>query len=76
LERGHPVFVLGAEVVVTSIGGANLSVIIERIIHIEWEGPYSLSQLDTLNDLRKDYGLYQIYGHHPIYGSNVLLYIG
>lgn len=34
----------------------------ERIIHIEWEGPYSLNQLDTLKDLRKDYGLYQIYG--------------
>ena len=48
----------------------------ERIIHIEWEGPYSLSQLDTLKDLRKDRGLYQIYGHHPVYGSNVLLYIG
>jgi hypothetical protein len=48
----------------------------ERIIHIEWEGPYSLNQLDTLKDLRKDRGLYQIYGHHPVYGSNVLLYIG
>ena len=48
----------------------------ERIIHIEWAGPYSLSQLDTLKDSRKDRGLYQIYGHHPVYGSNVLLYIG
>ena len=45
----------------------------ERIIHTEWEGPYSLNQLDTLKDLRKDRGLYQIYGHHPVYGSNVLL---
>jgi hypothetical protein len=49
---------------------------VERIIHIEWDGPYSLDQLDSLKDLRKDHGLYQIYGHHPIYGSNVLLYIG
>jgi len=48
----------------------------ETIIHIEWEGPYSLNQLNTLKDLRKDRGLYQIYGHHPVYGSNVLLYIG
>jgi hypothetical protein len=48
----------------------------ERIIHIEWEGPYSLNQLDTLKDLRKDHVLYQIYGHHPVYGSNVLLYTG
>jgi len=36
---------------------------------------YSLNQLDTLKNLRKDYGLYQIYGHHPVYGSNVLLCI-
>jgi len=48
----------------------------ERIIHIEWAGPYSLDQLDTLKDVRKDHGLYQVYGHHPVYGSNVLLYIG
>src|ERR1035441_2585568 len=48
----------------------------ERIIHIEWEGPHSLNQLDSLKDVRKDRGLYQIYGHHPVYGSNVLLYIG
>jgi len=32
--------------------------------------------MDTLKDLLKDRGLYQIYGHHPVYGSNVLLYIG
>jgi hypothetical protein len=48
----------------------------EAIIHIQWQGPYSLKQLDTLKDLRKDRGLYQIYGHHPVYGANVLLYIG
>src|ERR1035438_3521697 len=59
-----------------SIGGANFNVMVERIIHIEWEGPYSLNQLDTLKDLHKDRGLYQIYGHHPVYGSSVLLYIG
>ena len=34
----------------------------ETIIHIEWEGPYSLNQLDTLKDLRKDHGLYQYMG--------------
>ena len=48
----------------------------EKIIHIEWDGPYSLDQLETLKDVHKDHGLYQVYGHHPIYGSNVLLYIG
>lgn len=45
-------------------------------IHIEWEGPKILSDLNSLNDPKYDYGLYQIYGGHPIYGANTLLYIG
>ena len=63
----------------------------ETNIRIEWEGPYSmkdigydwhedeyknLSKLKKLNDESKDYGVYQVYGHHPVYGNNVLLYIG
>ncbi len=47
----------------------------ETIIHIDWEGPV---QLDTAKTLRgaTDYGVYQIYGGHPVYGSSALLYIG
>ncbi len=45
-------------------------------IHIFWEGPYSLEGLSQLNDESQDYGIYQIYGHHLLYGSSVLLYIG
>ena len=56
-------------------------------IRIEWKGPYGLTDIgfdgekyvikDTeLDDKKKDYGLYQIYGFHPVYGSSVLLYIG
>jgi hypothetical protein len=45
-------------------------------IHIFWSGPFSLKQVKELRDDSKDYGIYQIYGHHPLYGSNVLLYIG
>jgi len=59
-------------------------------ISIGWDGPYTLEEIglqedslkyslkkDTqLNNEAKDYGVYQIYGHHPIYGANVLLYIG
>jgi len=57
-------------------------------IRITWEGPYNLADLgynkedekyDTsskLDDQKKDYGIYQVYGFHPIYGDNVLLYIG
>ena len=47
-----------------------------HIIHIQWEGPYNLEQLSILNNKQIDYGVYQIYGGHPVYGSNVLLYIG
>lgn len=48
----------------------------ENIIHIEWDGPYLFSKLSELNNYEIDYGLYQIYGSHPVYGSNKLLYIG
>jgi hypothetical protein len=48
-------------------------------IYITWEGPFTLKDLKNnkyLKDEDEAYGLYQIYGTHPIYGSNVLLYIG
>lgn len=47
-----------------------------KIIHIEWEGPFSFDDLIKLDDKKSDYGVYQIYGSHSIYGSDVLLYIG
>lgn len=46
------------------------------LIQLMWEGPYSLSDLDKLNNTDKDYGIYQVYGTHPVYGQNKLLYIG
>ena len=47
-----------------------------RSVTIEWEGSFCLDYvIDELNG-RDDYGLYQIYGHHIVYGSNSLLYIG
>ncbi|SOC44468.1 NUMOD4 motif-containing protein [Ureibacillus acetophenoni] len=45
-------------------------------IQIDWEGPYKLDELHTLQNEETDYGIYQIYGKHQIYGSDVLLYIG
>ncbi len=58
-------------------------------IRIEWDGPYSLHDIGYdekeqnykneaifLNDEHKDIGIYQVYGCHPIYGNDVLLYIG
>jgi len=58
-------------------------------IRIEWDGVYSLEDIGydvqtevyslkkaTLNDESSDYGIYQVYGTHPVYGTDVLLYIG
>lgn len=45
------------------------------VIHVQWDGPFALEQILQLND-DHDYGVYQVYGSHPIYGSDVLLYIG
>ena len=47
-----------------------------RQITIEWEGPFTIEHVLKLKDRQKDYGLYQIYGPHPVYGPDSLLYIG
>lgn len=47
----------------------------EIIIHLEWEGPTPLKAVSALKE-PSDYGVYQIYGAHPVYGSSCLLYIG
>jgi hypothetical protein len=47
-----------------------------RLIQIQWEGPFNLIDLPSLTNGEFDYGIYQIYGKHPVYGKDVLLYIG
>lgn len=47
-----------------------------KIIQLIWEGPFQLHQLEILQNDSINYGVYQIYGKHPIYGNDVLLYIG
>lgn len=47
-----------------------------RLVQLQWEGPYKLTDIPSLNNEEWDYGIYQIYGKHPVYGSDVLLYIG
>lgn len=47
-----------------------------KLIQIEWEGSYYLNDLPTLTNEETDYGIYQVYGKHPVYGNDVLLYIG
>jgi len=46
-----------------------------KIIEICWEGPFNTKKVESL-DNSGDYGLYQIYGTHTIFGQNSLLYIG
>ena len=46
-------------------------------IEIEWEGPKSLKEvLENEKTVDENFGLYQIYGDHAIYGRDTLLYIG
>lgn len=45
------------------------------LINILWDGPHSLDAMRSFDNSDTDYGLYQIYGHHPVYGPS-LIYIG
>ena len=47
-----------------------------QVIHVQWEPPCTLAEAREMRDPVKDRGVYQIYGSHPVYGSDVLLYIG
>lgn len=46
------------------------------IVHVHWSGPYTIDTITALNNPTYDYGVYQVYGSHPIYGTDVLIYIG
>ena len=47
----------------------------ELVIHRDWSGPHSLNDIASFSG-PKDFGIYQVYGAHHVYGSDVLLYIG
>jgi hypothetical protein len=44
-------------------------------IDIYWEGPMNFDEVTSKNR-GTDFGIYQVYGYHPIHGDNTLLYIG
>ena len=46
-----------------------------EIIEIKWDGPYSIDEVKKLNG-DSDYGLYQVYSGHHIFGPDTLIYIG
>ena len=49
----------------------------EEIFEVYWEGPFDPTDVEKLDDTDdKNFVLYSVYGSHPLYGKNVLLYIG
>jgi len=46
-----------------------------KIIQIIWDGPKTIAEVKLCSE-NPDRGVYQIYGPHPVYGENVLVYIG
>ncbi len=45
------------------------------VVHLQWDGPCNWKEKDKLNG-ECDYGIYQVYGCHSVYGVDTLLYIG
>lgn len=48
----------------------------QRIVHVQWQGPLNREASLASRRVPSDFGVYQIYGSHPVYGLNTLLYIG
>ena len=48
---------------------------LNRVVHLQWDRPFSWDAKDALTG-PTDYGIYQIYGCHSVYGVDTLLYIG
>src|SRR5699024_6467310 len=46
------------------------------IIAIMWAGPYKMGEISSGFKDSSDYGIYQIYATHNVYGPDALLYIG
>jgi len=44
-----------------------------RRVKVIWEKPIDVDSAFSLNDEEDDYGLYQIYGHHIVFGAGSLL---
>ena len=52
----------------------------EEIYEVYWDGPFTLKQLEQYaseeSDLAKNWSLYAKYEDHPLYGRNILSYVG
>lgn len=48
-----------------------------RRVRVEWTGPFTVAALKERGWTdENEYGLYQVYGHHVVFGSGALLYVG
>lgn len=47
-----------------------------QLIEIKWSGPFTYDELLKFESADHGPGLYMVYGNHPVYGNDVLLYIG
>jgi len=47
-----------------------------NVVHLLWKEFEWNDDVYTKFNSKEDYGIYQIYGDHPVYGENSLLYIG
>jgi hypothetical protein len=47
-----------------------------RVIHLKWEQHPWNDDVFTKFYEKDHYGIYQVYGDHPVYGEDCLLYIG
>lgn len=48
----------------------------EPIYDVLWDGPFVYEKERINGTVKKEHVLYQLYGRHPLYGSDHLLYIG
>jgi len=46
------------------------------VVHVQWEGPLDREAMSKADQAPTDFGVYQVYGSHPVYGLKTLLYIG
>jgi len=47
-----------------------------RILDLSWDGPFGFDDVAKNFHGSTDYGVYQIYGTHAVFGPDALLYIG
>jgi hypothetical protein len=47
-----------------------------NVIEIDWDGPFPMEAVMAEAHAGPDYGIYQLYGTHTVFGPDSLLYLG